>query len=119
MLELARPILVRNALQRPGELISTDPGRQLTEHRSFFIPVRPIGLCAAMQRRLECTLPCSRGPFDASFREVHRRRPVPLGQASRNRQVTTAMALAVVPGGNDRKESADGKRDSLRFWCGH
>ena len=41
------------------------------------------------------------------------------GQASRDRQVTTAMALAVVPGGNDRKESADGKRDSLRFWCGH
>jgi hypothetical protein len=76
------PILARYALQRSGELIFTDPGRQLTEHSSFFIPVRPIGLCAAMQRQSECALPCSREPFDASFREVHGRRPVPLGQAS-------------------------------------
>jgi hypothetical protein len=33
----------RNPLQRSGELILTDPGRQLAKYPSFFIPVRPIG----------------------------------------------------------------------------
>ena len=38
----------RKPLQRSGELILTDPGRQLAEYRSSFIPARPIGPSAAL-----------------------------------------------------------------------